>query len=460
MRTLIHPYPPAPFPSKKGKGSVFFNILTPFPLLKGKGLGIGVILAFVFCLCSVSAFSEERFPRPEFESSYAAPVYQHPLSRGTAMEYADTAVLIITLLLASYFSLKRRSRRGLFLVMAFSLAYFGFYRHGCICPVGSIQNVASAFFDNTYSIPITVVLFFLLPIVTTLFFGRSFCASVCPLGAAQDIVAVRPVAVPKPLARALSLIPYLYLGAAIIFAATGASYLICRFDPFVSFFRLSGDVWRLSLGGIFLLLAVFVARPYCRFLCPYGAILNLVSRVSIFRVTITPTDCIKCRRCENACPFDAIETPVTEDVKKPSARQRIILAAVFPVSMAIFAVGASGLTSFTAGMHSKVSLARQIDREERAGAKMTYESRTYRSLGASLDDLANEAASIERRFAVMMPIAGALFGLAVAVLLFSLAYLRPRNDYEPNRGNCVSCGRCFAYCPRYYRPKAASIKEN
>lgn len=426
---------------------------------KKKAPGIGVILAFLLTIITTPAFAEDRYPRPEFESSYTAPVYQHALSRGTLMEYADTAVLIITLLLASYFSLRRRSRRGLFFVMVFSLAYFGFYRHGCICPVGSIQNVATAFFDAGYAIPVTVVLFFLLPIITTLLFGRSFCASVCPLGAAQDIVALRPLDLPRPLTKALSLIPYLYLVTAVVFAATGASYLICRFDPFVSFFRLSGDVWRLTLGGLFLLLAVFVARPYCRFLCPYGAILNLVSRVSFFRVTITPTDCIKCRRCENACPFDAIETPVAVEEKKPDLRTRIIRVAVVPVSMAVFALGASGLSAFTAGMHPKVALARQIEREETRSAKMTYESRTYRSLGTSLDDLAAEAKQIEGRFAVLMPFAGALFGLAVAVLLLSLAVLRPRADYEPNRGGCVSCGRCFAYCPRYYKPKA-EVKES
>ena len=73
----------------------------------------------------------------------------------------------------------------------------------------------------------------------TLFFGRTFCAAVCPLGAVQELVAVRPVKVPRWLDQALGLLAYVYLGAAVMFAATGTAFLICRYDPFVGFFRRS-----------------------------------------------------------------------------------------------------------------------------------------------------------------------------------------------------------------------------
>ena len=58
-----------------------------------------------------------------------------------------------------------------------------------------------------------------------------------------------------------------------------------------------------------LLIGVFVGRPYCRFLCPYGVLLNLASRLSRWRVTITPSACVQCRLCEKSCPLGAIEVP-------------------------------------------------------------------------------------------------------------------------------------------------------
>jgi polyferredoxin len=98
----------------------------------------------------------------------------------------------------------------------------------------------------------------------------------------------------------------------VLFAATGTSFLICRFDPFVSFFRLSGSLTMFIAGAAFLIVGTVVGRPYCRFLCPYGALLNLFSRFSRRNVTVTPDECVVCGLCKNACPFDAIRPADTE----------------------------------------------------------------------------------------------------------------------------------------------------
>ena len=99
-----------------------------------------------------------------------------------------------------------------------------------------------------------------LPLLFALLFGRVFCAAVCPLGAMQDVFVVKPLKLPPWLEQALGLLPYVYLGLAVLFAATGAGFVICRFDPFVSFFRLSGNVYILGLGACFLLVGMFIAR--------------------------------------------------------------------------------------------------------------------------------------------------------------------------------------------------------
>ncbi len=194
-------------------------------------------------------------------------------------------------------------------VTLISLAYFGFYRQGCVCPIGATQNVATAMVDPSYAVPLVALVFFLLPLVAALLCGRVFCGGVCPLGAVQDLVLLRPIQTPRGVDRWGGLLKYFYLAAAIGYAVLPAEhrdFIICRFDPFVGIFRLNGPAWLLGLGGGLLLLGTVIGRPYCRFLCPYGGLLAVVSRFAIWPVRITPDEELDCGLCVDSCPFGAI----------------------------------------------------------------------------------------------------------------------------------------------------------
>lgn len=121
---------------------------------------------------------------------------------------------------------------------------------------------------------------------------------------------------PTWLETPLRLLPYLYLGLAVLFAATGAGFIICQYDPFVGFFRFSATFNIIIFGLFLLLLGTVVARPYCRYLCPLSVLLNWFSRVSRKHVNITPSECNLCRLCEESCPFEAINMPVVESGQK------------------------------------------------------------------------------------------------------------------------------------------------
>jgi polyferredoxin len=240
---------------------------------------------------------------------YVTPQVQHPRPRAVAWQVADVALLLAALAASSWLALRSRRRAGLVALSVFCLAYFGFYREGCICPIGATQNVAVALVDARYAVPHYVVATFVLPLAAALLFGRVFCSGVCPLGAIQELVTMRPVTVPARLDRALGSLKWVYLGVALYFAvlpAASRDFLICRFDPFVGLFRFTGSAWLLASGGALLVAGVFVGRPYCRWLCPYGALLSAFSRYAWRSFSITPGRELDCGLCQGACPYGAI----------------------------------------------------------------------------------------------------------------------------------------------------------
>ncbi len=241
---------------------------------------------------------------------YATPAVQRPLPRRVWLEIFDVVLLAAAMGASIWIVLSRRNRRWLVALTIGSVAYFGFYREGCVCPIGSIQNVAVALTDTGYRIPIVVIATFFLPLLVAVFFGRAFCGGVCALGSIQELVVLKPVQVPKRLDRALGLLKYVYLLAAIglaILPLAQREFIICRFDPFVSLFRRTGFAHMFAIGAGFLILGMFVGRPYCRYLCPYGALLSWCSRLSHRGVTITPGKELDCGLCTEACPYGAIE---------------------------------------------------------------------------------------------------------------------------------------------------------
>ena len=145
----------------------------------------------------------ERFPPPEFnETGHTLPGFTTPLPRAPWLEHLDVIVLVLALILATWLVFRHRSRRGIVTLSLFSMFYFGFWRKGCICSIGSIQNVAQGLADSTFGVPLTVLAFALIPLIFALFFGRVFCSAVCPHGALQDLMLIKPIKLPSWLEQA------------------------------------------------------------------------------------------------------------------------------------------------------------------------------------------------------------------------------------------------------------------
>lgn len=416
-------------------------------------LALLLLLLCVMAGLVVPALGAERFPPPEFSGGHELPTLTVPAPEPRSAGWVDVAVLAVALGIASWLSLKKRSRRGIVILSLASLAYFGFWRRGCVCAIGSVQNVALGIADSSYAVPLVVIAFFTLPLVVAMVWGRSFCSGVCPHGAIQDLVLIKPLKVPTWLDEALRVIPWIHLALALLLSATGALFIICKFDPFVGVFRMAGPRVMLGAGIALLVLSMFVGRPYCRYLCPYGALLGVASRFAKWRPTVTPDTCTRCRLCEDACPYGALNIPVPAkqgpDLIASGRRRIVMLAVLLPLCAALFGWvgGRIGLVSLPLHADGKLAALVLAAESGETGGPPPDELLAFRQSGAPPAEVYAKAAALETRFLLLGRILGAAFGLVMALKIARVWFPMASADYETDHGRCVSCARCFSACP-------------
>jgi polyferredoxin len=70
--------------------------------------------------------------------------------------------------------------------------------------------------------------------------------------------------------------------------------------------QMIGPLYWIKVGllAVLVLVALFVKRPFCRFLCPLGAVYSPFNRVSLMRMRVDYSACTKCNACKHVCPVD------------------------------------------------------------------------------------------------------------------------------------------------------------
>lgn len=114
-------------------------------------------------------------------------------------------------------------------------------------------------------------------------FGKKnyYCTNICPCGSLQDLAAKtknRKWRMDGKTVKALNAARRLLFAVLLVLALSGIWFKWMDYEVFSAFIFQTASVFVLALGGVFLLLSFFVARPYCRFVCPTGTLFKIAER--------------------------------------------------------------------------------------------------------------------------------------------------------------------------------------
>jgi len=136
-------------------------------------------------------------------------------------------------------------------------------------------------------------------IVLTLGVGRMFCGTICPVGSLQELAYAVPVT--KMVIRRTAILELIrYTVFAVTVVAAFSLIDLMAYTGLYDLFSLTLSAGLVVAAGI-LLLSVFLYRPICRIICPFGVLFSLFAEFSRFRLRRSES-CTSCRRCEKACP--------------------------------------------------------------------------------------------------------------------------------------------------------------
>lgn len=153
-------------------------------------------------------------------------------------------------------------------------------------------------------------------LVLSILFGPVFCGWVCPLGTVQEWVGKlgRKLFrrrynqfVPARVDAILRYARYGILAWVLYVTAKSGMLVFEAYDPYFALFNFwSGEVTAsaLLILGLTLLLSVFVERPWCKYACPYGAVLGLTNLFRVFSIRRVESTCKADSACTVMCPMN------------------------------------------------------------------------------------------------------------------------------------------------------------
>lgn len=216
--------------------------------------------------------------------------------------------MFLSLALLSFF---KKSTTLKYVTLVVSIVYLGFLKSSLVSVVNIFGLLEWNFPLFRYNLSWYVLMLF--TVATTVLWGRLYCGRICSFGALTQLLdRVLPsrlrFELPARLESRAIYVKYVLLGTAIAYFLLTRDNSIYRYiEPFWMF-TLSGSTVMWIMLGLLLLTTVFIRNFYCRYLCPLGAALGLVSNLTVFRIKRW-RECKTCKICEKACEWGAIQGP-------------------------------------------------------------------------------------------------------------------------------------------------------
>ena len=217
------------------------------------------------------------------------------------------------------------------------------------CPLGSLQNGLAD--------PLMLIPFYVLGFLVLLggILGRFVCGWLCPFGLIQEWLHRIPgrkwrPAHDQPLHKRLQVTKYVILAIFVVLLPFSGRLLSGYGSPaFCTYICPSGTLmagiplmlansdlrelaswlfgWKMLILVAVVVASIFISRPFCKYVCPLGAIYGFFNRISLYRVTVDPVRCNHCGICTRRCPMSV---PVPEDANGPDCIRCGVCAAVCP----------------------------------------------------------------------------------------------------------------------------------
>lgn len=187
-----------------------------------------------------------------------------------------------------------------------------------VCPFGGVVTLYNLVTTGTFVQKIHESSLVLMIIVTiaAILVGPVFCGWICPFGTFQEWFSTlgRKIFkkkfnyfIPYKFDKYLRFLRYLVLIWVVGMTAWSGSLIFSDYDPYYALFQFwTGEVAISGFIVLFLvvLLSLFMERPFCKYACPYGAVLGLFNFVRIFALRRNADTCISCKACDKVCPMN------------------------------------------------------------------------------------------------------------------------------------------------------------
>ncbi len=222
-----------------------------------------------------------------------------------------------------YFKNRKANEPARKTLLFISVLIFGIVMGSDPSPMGTVKDAIHLFGSSGAVFPPRMIALFVFLAIVFLA-NKYICAWGCQIGVLQDLIfRINQTDKRKAIAGKQFKIPFvisnsiriIFLAVFTVIAFVWGLDIVEPIDPFKIYKPLYLGIAGALFTGILLIVSLFVYRPWCHFLCPFGLVGWLVEKLSRIKINVNYDTCIACRKCAEACPSTVMNAILTRTKK-------------------------------------------------------------------------------------------------------------------------------------------------